>query len=314
MPQGKICCVWDFTVHGDDHKSLIAILKKHCKKWCVQLEKGEETGKLHLQGRCSFKTKQRLTSLKKIHATAHWSPTSNENRDNNFYVTKEETRVDGPWMDEHTEQENYIPRQVREMTTLKPWQQSIVDQADVWDTRTVNVVIDPQGGKGKTSLMTYMMCHKLAKKIPFVNNNKDLMRMAYCVGPSRCYVFDLPRAIDKSRLLGLYAAIEELKSGWMYDDRYTFKQRCIDCPNIWLFTNALPDMNLLSEDRWKLWKIHDEQLVSWWDDTSRPTHHPPHTIPLIAMVSPKIKIIKRGRKFRKMKATVRKNGASGASL
>lgn len=260
MAQGKIACTWDFTIAAKDNSEMEIMVwtKRLCKKWCFQKEKGE-TGYEHFQGRVSFKLKKRLTALKKVHGTAHWSLTSSECQKDNFYVTKEEGRIDGPWMDQETIDIDYIPRQVREMETLYPWQQAIVDQMNVWDTRTVNVVIDKNGNSGKTCLMTYCMAHKLAKKIPFVNCHKDLMRMAYCVGVSRCYMMDMPRAIDKTRLAGLYAAIEELKSGWVYDDRYTFKQRMFDCPNIWLFTNTDPDLNLLSRDRWKLWCINEEK-------------------------------------------------------
>lgn len=259
------CCVWDFTISAKDEspEAIQTWCKKLGKKWCFQKETGE-TGYEHFQGRISFKTKQRLKGCKSAHKTAHWSPTSTENRTNCFYVQKDETRVGGPWADQETQDEDYIPRQVREMKSLRPWQQSIIDRAGVWDTRTVNVVVDKIGGKGKTCLMSYMMAHKLGKKIPYVNCHKDLMRMVYCVGVSRCYVMDLPRAVDKSRLASLYAGIEEVKSGWCYDDRYTFKQRMFDCPNIWLFTNKDPDLNLLSRDRWRLWKIDDaEQLVKY---------------------------------------------------
>lgn len=258
------CCTWDCTIsaENDTHAELIKLWKCHCKKWTFQKEAGEN-GYEHFQCRVSFKSKQRLSACKKVHAKAHWSPTSTENRSNNFYVTKEDTRTEGPWANEQIVDENYIPRQVREMTTLRKWQQTIIDMSQVWDTRIVNVVIDKEGGQGKTSLMTYMMVHGLAKKIPFVNCHKDLMRMAYCIGISRCYVLDMPRAIDKTRLGGLYAAIEELKSGWCYDDRYTFKQRVMDCPNIWLFTNKDPDLQLLSKDRWRLWKIENEELVKY---------------------------------------------------
>ncbi len=258
------CCVWDFRLTASDtnEKEVEKWCRKHCKKWCFQKEKGE-SGYEHFQGRISFKSKKRLTGCKKIHATAHWCPTSNANRDNCFYVTKEDTRIDGPWADQEQCDEDYIPRQIREMETLRPWQQTIVDQATVWDTRTINVVIDKKGGMGKTCLMSYMRCHKIAKKLPGVNCHKDLMRMAYSVGVARCYTFDLPRAIDKTKLAGLYAALEELKSGYCYDDRYNFRDRVFDCPNIWLFTNKDPNLNLLSMDRWKLWKIEDNELVRY---------------------------------------------------
>ncbi len=253
------CCVWDVTVAGEDHKELITLFKKHCKKWCFQLEEGK-SGYQHLQDRVSFKKKLRLTGCKKVHDKAHWSPTSAENRDNCFYVTKEETRKGGPWMDQEQQDEDYVPRQVREMTKLRPWQDNILSQCDVWDTRTINVVIDKKGGIGKTCLMTYARAHGIAKKVPFCNSHKDVMRMVYAIGVSRCYMFDMPRAINKDQLSGFYAAIEEIKSGYCYDDRYHFRDRVMDCPNIWVFTNKDPDLQLLSKDRWRLWKVVEGRL------------------------------------------------------
>ena len=72
---------------------------------------------------------------------------------------------------------------------------------------------------------------------------------------SSLYLIDMPRSMSKSGLLGLYSAIEEVKNGYAFDDRYKFTEKIFDCPNIWIFTNTLPDRNLLSYDRWKLWEI-----------------------------------------------------------
>jgi hypothetical protein len=54
-----------------------------------------------------------------------------------------------------------------------------------------------------------------------------------------------------------YSAVETIKDGYAYDDRYSFKEKVFDCPNIWIFCNVLPDLNLLSMDRWKIWDIDD---------------------------------------------------------
>lgn len=112
-------CVWDFTwfpayvskaemdgtdweVGLDDNeagrKEIEDFLKEHCKKWCYQLELSA-SGRYHYQGRFSLKSKTRLTGLVKLWKGAHFSVTSNENRTNNFYVEKTETRIDGPWKD-----------------------------------------------------------------------------------------------------------------------------------------------------------------------------------------------------------------------
>lgn len=259
-------CVYDFTVGADvtTHTDLIKILRKISKKFCFQLEEGE-SGYRHYQGRFSLKVKKRLKAAIDLVGIpqAHLSITSKENRTNVFYVTKEETRIEGPWSDK--DEQLYIPRQVREIETLYPWQQHIVDNYDVWDTRTINVIVDTVGNNGKTILTSYMRAHKMAFKIPFCNDFKDILRMVADVPIKRCYLIDMPRGIKKDKLFQLFSAIEEVKNGYAYDDRYHFKEVIFDCPNIWIFMNMMPDIAMLSKDRWKFWEIKNLELIPYQD-------------------------------------------------
>jgi len=90
---------YDFTLNGDkDKETLMTCLKELCREWVFQLEEGEN-GYKHYQGRLKLKTKKRLVTLKN---NFHWkeiqlSTTSCANIGNNFYVTKEESRIEGPW-------------------------------------------------------------------------------------------------------------------------------------------------------------------------------------------------------------------------
>ncbi len=72
----------------------------------------------------------------------------------------------------------------------------------------------------------------------------------------------MPRSMNKDRLYGFYSAIETIKDGYCYDDRYEFKERVFDCPNVWIFTNTYPNINFLSKDRWKIWSIHQGNLIT----------------------------------------------------
>ena len=61
----KPICVYDFTVPDMDLMQLKETLKKHCKKWAFQKEKGS-TGYIHYQGRLSLKLKKRLKNVLEI--------------------------------------------------------------------------------------------------------------------------------------------------------------------------------------------------------------------------------------------------------
>lgn len=103
-------CSWDFTLKKTDDidENIIKnILKEYCKNYAFQLEKGE-TGYIHYQGRISLKIKSRVGPPL---FNAHWTPTSNENKSNNFYVIKSDTRILGPWTDK--DRDIYIPKQYR---------------------------------------------------------------------------------------------------------------------------------------------------------------------------------------------------------
>lgn len=256
------CCVWDFTLPVDDIKvdELKALLREHCKHWCFQEEEGSRTGFQHYQGRINLKLKSRRPSAvfdrEDLHF--HFSVTSSVNRDNQFYVCKDETRVAGPWSDKDDVAVRYIPRQVRQITELRPWQQSVIDSAAVWDTRTINLIYDKGGNNGKSTLKTYIGVHDIGRSIPFINDYRDIMRMVMCTPKKPLYIIDIPRALKKDVLGQFMSGIETLKDGYAYDDRYKFQEEYFDCPNIWVFMNTIPDTTAWSADRWKIWEIRSE--------------------------------------------------------
>ncbi|QMW68723.1 replication-associated protein [Crucivirus-241] len=270
------CCVYDFTYFGVDVMSVDNMrdtLSKISKKYCFQLEKGNNTDKLHYQGRFSLKEKLRQSQLIAKLTTYDWekfhvSVTSTENRDNNFYVCKLDTRVAGPFTEEN---HRPIPEQVEYMEKmgLYPWQSSIIETLQVYDRRCIDIIYDKLGNKGKSYLSFYMMSKYDCEMLPPLNDVKDLMRMAYDVGPKKVYIFDMPRAMNKEKLFQLYSTIETLKSGFCYDDRYTYKRRLMPHPNLCIFTNVLPNRELLSEDRWRIWNIDKEmKLVKYKEEIS----------------------------------------------
>lgn len=231
-------------------------LKEYAKKWVFQLERGD-TGYEHYQGRISLIKKRRLTEIVNILKDTplgglHLSPTHDVKTFN--YVMKGDTRIDGPWADTD-EEPRYIPRQIRELSSLHPWQEKVISLSKEWDTRTIHIIIDEAGNHGKSTLCTYMGVHGLGRTLPFVNDYKDIMRMVMDMPTSNAYLIDMPRAISKDKLFQMYAGIETIKSGYAYDDRYSFKDKYFDCPQVFVFTNKEPDYSLLSKDRWKCWTI-----------------------------------------------------------
>lgn len=256
---------YDFTLRCDDsftHVDVKDFLKANCKKWVFQLEKSD-TGYLHYQGRVSLIKKRRYNEVINIlkFNSIHWSPTlSDTYKTSDFsYVLKEDTKVEGPWAD--TDEEIYIPRQIREFMTYEmfPWQRDVITWSEVWDKRTIHVIYDPRGCSGKSNLRMYLGCQGKARTIAVSNDYKDIMRNVMDMPISRCYFIDIPRAKDNLKMREFWAAIETVKDGYAFDDRYHFKEKYFDSPNIFVIMNSLPEVSLMSTDRWKFWEITEEK-------------------------------------------------------
>lgn len=246
---------YDFTLKAEDYSvdDVCELLKELCKKWTFQKEQGE-SGFIHYQGRMSLKVKSRLSTLKnKVFPEMHLSPTCNQNLGNDFYVTKADTRIEGPWSD--TNVPAFIPKDVAEIKELKPWQAQIEATVNSDVRRDIYVLYEPRGNVGKTLLCRYLALMRGASALPPLNDFKDLMRIVMCKPTSNCYLVDMPRAKDKLKMREFWSGIETLKSGYAYDDRYEFREKYINPPVIWLFTNSIPEDEMLSKDRWKIFEI-----------------------------------------------------------
>lgn len=254
-------CPWDFTLSqkGVTVEELKTKLKDTCKSWCFQLEKGKETDYLHYQGRVSLKVKSRKGPA--LFPGIHWSPTSKANQDNMFYVTKDDTRVEGPWAD--TDKEIYIPKQYRDIK-LYPYQQQIIDSRNIFDVRCIDAIIDFDGNNGKSTVAALGEILYGGIDCPAINDCTKLVQYVYnyCmdndVRDPKLIFMDLPRAMNKESLYGMYSAIEQLKKGKLVDDRNHGKCWWIDAPRVWVFSNHVPDLSLMSTDRWRLWTINKD--------------------------------------------------------
>lgn len=252
---------YDFTIWNSDQATVKEWCKNYCKKWVFQSEACPTTGRQHFQGRVSLIVRKRFSEVLKIKdgLDMDLSLTSTEGSKSFSYVMKKETRLNGPWAD-NDPVPPYIPRQIRDICDLWSWQEDVVRKLKDWDTRHINVVITA-GNDGKSTLLGYIRAHQLGRVLPSVNDSKDMLRMVCDMPTSNAYLFDMPRAMTKDKLFGFYSAIETIKDGYAYDDRYRFVEKSFDCPNIWIFTNKKPDENLLTRDRWLYWTVTEMMLV-----------------------------------------------------
>lgn len=257
----------DFTLAEQfmTHTELQQHLQEWCKKWVYQLEESD-SGYRHYQGRVSLIKKRRLAEiLNKFVPRGHLSPTTNGvHHSNSFnYVMKADTRVEGPFSDQDYEVPPNLTRQLRHFNdcSLRPWQAAMLNMCKYVEDRYITVICDFVGNAGKSIFAEYLEYHKLAFEVPPFRSMEDIMQCVMSVPTRPAYIFDMPRGMKKDKLGEFYSGIECIKNGVAYDKRYSFKKKRFDRPQVFVFTNCLPDFSLLSPDRWKVYEISEFDLV-----------------------------------------------------
>lgn len=273
----KVLSVWEMVIPSSEttKEYLLKKFRSIAKHWAFQLEKGDLTGYEHYQCRISLHKKTTMSQVIKLMGIdkLHLIPTCNNQlkKSNLFdYVLKEQSRVDGPWTDKDP-QTVEIPEQYD--VELYPWQQELYDlvtgEIKNKKYRNVHLLYDAKGCIGKTTFALKLTCQGKAEYIPPMNDAKDIMRAVYDLPTNGLYIIDLTRSMKKDKLVGLYSAIEQIKNGFFYDDRYEFKRRIVKSPAVIVLTNELPDMNLLSSDRWKIHVVDNNKLIDYQPPSCR---------------------------------------------
>ena len=95
---------WIGTLNGidasfDAEGYLRTMVERGLAKYAVgQLERGSETGRLHLQYFVQMERSRRLAHMRTVICDrSHWEPMYRSVAQARAYATKEDTRVEGPW-------------------------------------------------------------------------------------------------------------------------------------------------------------------------------------------------------------------------
>lgn len=237
------------------------------KKYCFQIEESDG-GYIHLQGRISLIKKRRKPELLKLFkSTKEFAPMfleptiKTEYKNVAFYVLKEDTRKEGPFAD--TDEIKVITQQLKLFMswTLRPYQDAIIKMAPKFCMRTIDLIYDTTGNCGKSILSEYMSYMGLAEEVPPYRLMDDIFQWVCSRPPKKSYIFDMPRGMKKDKLGDFYSGIEVIKNGVSFDKRYNAKIVRFDRPRIFVFTNTLPVLSLMSLDRWNIWVVDENYIL-----------------------------------------------------
>lgn len=141
---------------------------------------------------------------------------------------------------------------------LRELQNFILSQGHRQSDRTITAIVDHEGGIGKTYLARWMCLNGKADYIDGNGTASRIVSSAYDLSVHhqiRRLFVDITRNTNANRD-ELWSAIEQIKNGYLKDDRYEHRERWIRPPEVYLFTNHEPKWDKLSTDRWDKVFIH----------------------------------------------------------
>jgi hypothetical protein len=260
--KNQIYC-YDFTFYPQDgvyegfRDDIVNWAHAQCKKCVWQLELGKKEKKLHYQGRFSLKEKLFLHQIPN-ELKMSFSITSESAHKDTHYVEKLDTRIEGPWhLKDFSKKIETAQLKIFKGFELRPYQEKILEQTKIFDMRCIDLIYDQKGNIGKSIFSEYCEYMNVAEEIPPFRLMEDIFQWVYGMPKKKAYFVDMPRGMKKDKLGEFYAGIEVIKNGVAYDKRNYAKKVRFDRPRIFIFTNTLPVLSLMSIDRWNIWTIDD---------------------------------------------------------
>lgn len=251
--------------YGLEPSSVLPKLAELGSNWVAQRELCPSTGTPHFQIRLKTWKAMRPSAFVKlardVGMVAHIRPTSTKASKTFNYVMKADSR-DPDYPEPFSDKTYEPPReplshvQAFESFTKYAWQEKVIEMSQVYDDRCVDVIVDPVGNQGKSALQAWLDFHNLGMNVPSFTEQTDMIPFVMSFPPSKAYLINMPKSQKKSRLGGFYASVETLKDGNLFDTRYKGRRLQIEKPRVFVFTNQVPDVSLLSQDRWRIWGIN----------------------------------------------------------
>ena len=151
------------------------------------------------------------------------------------------------------------------------WQQEVYDMlffktgnVKEPDPRTIITLYDPEGNTGKSSFFKYLYFTHPDKIARISYGSAQQLRSSLVnLSAHKIYIVDLTRTKGKNDSeIDLISVLEDLKNGVVFNAMYgSGNNLLMEPPHIIVSANFVPKMNLLSKDRWKIYRIKNKKLT-----------------------------------------------------
>lgn len=246
-----------FTLNNytqDDITSLTSYFKGLKDLLYVFQEETGENGTPHLQGCFKSKHQIKFSVLKNINEKIHWEQCRSWNHSVD-YCSKEDTRTGKIYTNMSIKATIEDPLNG---VTLHKWQAATINLMDKKpDRRSIHWFYDKVGCKGKTSLAIHL-CLKYPNQVLYVTGKASDVKygvsqfVANKENNLKMVIFDFARSQEQ---FVSYQAIEEVKNGIFFNNKYESGMVVFNPPHVIVFSNFEPDKSELSADRWKIHNI-----------------------------------------------------------
>lgn len=287
---------WILTINNpteDDNRTLDELVDSDKTKDVIGQYESGENETVHIQVMINWKNPIVFDTVKELFPRAHIEPTRNL-VDAALYCMKEETRIDNEaltWrkitspailkVTQNTEtqaQEGVVKRQIAadvedplEGMELKWWQKEIVDLYHTKpNKRSIYWYWSREGGVGKSEMIEHLF-YNYDDIIIITGSSRDAKYAvkAWCESVKwkrspKMIIYDIARNQDSDRIS--YQAIEDMKNGVKACTKYESCNYMTARPHVIVFANQLPDYNKMSQDRWIVENIDDQELP-WRTDS-----------------------------------------------
>lgn len=246
-----------------DIEKVVEVLTESCEEAIFQIERGEQTKRLHFQGWLKFKKATRgVTLMNKLQARmgglykncSFWSEPSRGGAGRK-YAYKTDTRLSGPFV---VPKNLYIGQDLPARAELYDWQEDIVKAHEDYNpadlSRKINWIWDEVGDCGKTTLAKYMLFHYPDEVGVFSGKTSDV-KYAWRPSMITCF-FMYPREVEEHVS---YSAMESVKDGICFSGKFESCMKIGCRPLVYVICNFAPDKEKLSEDRWHVTNLTSEE-------------------------------------------------------
>lgn len=249
-------CLMNYT--EEDIKILTQYFDTKKYNYIIGREIAPSTGTKHLQMYIETKNAIWHAALAKIHKKLIILKSLGNRASNLIYCSKEGdfiTNFKDPILFKKSLEKEIINDEYKGVKWHK-WQSEVLDLLKKKpDNRTIHVFVDPEGNKGKSYLCKYI--YLKYKGVIICDGKKDNIfnqiktSLDSMITPT-IIILDVPRSNHEYIN---YGAIEQIKNGLIYSGKYEGGICCFKCPHVIIFSNELPDLTKMSQDRWKVRNI-----------------------------------------------------------